>query len=191
MQADLIQISVENTFMDRDCQRFNKCPCRAHFSCFLCRSVAAVHPGGARTSRTARELRQDPLESHEVSGGGERGEVHHQIHSASDRTLVRRKEVRAAPIEARVFGAGVPQETAAFDAFRKQTGRFSSDVPAAFFRREMFTAVTRTRSVHFQQFVLRLIHTDVGNMSSLSGCPVEFHIYFAAVVILKQFFTLV
>lgn len=128
MQADLIQISVENTFMDRDGQRFNKCPRRAHFSCFLCRSVAAVHPGGARTSRAARELRQDPLESHEVSGGGERGEVHHQIHSASDRTLVRRKEVRAAPIEARVFGAGVPQETAAFDAVRKQTGRFSSDV---------------------------------------------------------------
>lgn len=51
------------------------------------RSVAAVHPGGAGTSRTARELQQDPLESHEVSGRGERGEVHLQIHSAADGTL--------------------------------------------------------------------------------------------------------
>lgn len=50
--------------------------------------MAAVHPGGAGTSRTARELRQDPLESHEVSGRGECGEVHFQIYSTSDRTLM-------------------------------------------------------------------------------------------------------
>lgn len=43
---------------------------------FLRRSVAAVHPGGDGASGTARELWQDPLESHEVSGRGERGEVH-------------------------------------------------------------------------------------------------------------------
>lgn len=51
------------------------------------RSVAAVHPGGAGTSRTARELQQDPLEGHEVPGRAERGEVHLQIHSAADGTL--------------------------------------------------------------------------------------------------------
>lgn len=50
--------------------------------------MAAVHPGGAGTSRTAGELRQDPLESHEVSGRGERGEFHFQIHSSSDGTLM-------------------------------------------------------------------------------------------------------
>lgn len=49
--------------------------------------MAAVHPGGAGPSRTARELQQGPLESHEVPGRGERGEVHLQIHSAADGTL--------------------------------------------------------------------------------------------------------
>lgn len=59
------------------------------------RSVAAVHPGGAGTPRPAAELWEDPLESHEVPGGAERGEVHVQVHSVSDRTLV--KERRAVP----------------------------------------------------------------------------------------------
>lgn len=47
--------------------------------------MAAVHPGGAGRLWPAGELQQDPLESHEVLGGGERGEVHLQIHSAADR----------------------------------------------------------------------------------------------------------
>ncbi len=50
--------------------------------------MAAVHPGRAGSPRTARELWKDPLESHEVSGGGERGEVHFQIHSNPDRALM-------------------------------------------------------------------------------------------------------
>lgn len=54
--------------------------------------MAAVHPGGDGSSWPARKLRKDPLESHEVLGGGERGEIHLQIHSASDRTLVRGTE---------------------------------------------------------------------------------------------------
>lgn len=51
--------------------------------------MAAVHSGGAGTQRTARELWQDPLESHEVSGGGQCGEIHLQIYSTSDWTLMR------------------------------------------------------------------------------------------------------
>lgn len=51
--------------------------------------MAAVHPGGDGSARPAAKLRKDPLESHEVPGGGERGEVHLQIHFASDRTLVK------------------------------------------------------------------------------------------------------
>lgn len=49
--------------------------------------MAAVHPGGAGSSGAAGQLQQDPLESHEVSGRGERGEVHLQIHPAADGTL--------------------------------------------------------------------------------------------------------
>lgn len=51
--------------------------------------MAAVHPGGAGTPRTARELWQDSLESDEVSGGGERGEVHFQVYSDSDWPLMK------------------------------------------------------------------------------------------------------
>lgn len=52
--------------------------------------MAAVHPGGAGTFRTAGKLWQDSLESHEVSGRGECGELHFQIYSTSDRTLMSR-----------------------------------------------------------------------------------------------------
>lgn len=54
--------------------------------------MAAVHPGGAGTPGTARELWQDPLESYEVFGGGECGEVHFEIHSTSNRTLMSNPE---------------------------------------------------------------------------------------------------
>lgn len=58
------------------------------WACVLGRSVAGVHPGGVGTPRPAGELRQDSLASHEVPGGGERGDVHVQIHSPPDRTPV-------------------------------------------------------------------------------------------------------
>lgn len=60
------------------------------FFSFPWRSVAAVHPGGAGTFRTAGKLWQDSLESHEVSGRGECGELHFQIYSTSDWTLMSR-----------------------------------------------------------------------------------------------------
>ena len=57
--------------------------------CFLhSRPVAAVHPAGAGTRWAARELRQDPLESHEVPGGRKCGEIHLQTHAPADWTLV-------------------------------------------------------------------------------------------------------
>lgn len=69
---------------------------------YFWRSVAAVHPGGAGTPWTAWELWQDPLESHEVSGGGECGEIHFQIYSTSDWTLMsshaRSKYSRSRPV---------------------------------------------------------------------------------------------
>lgn len=60
--------------------------------------MAAVHPGGAGIPRTAGELWKDPLESHEVPGGGERGEVYFQVHSASDRTLMSRPGKDQVPV---------------------------------------------------------------------------------------------
>lgn len=57
--------------------------------------MAAVHPRGAGTPRTAGELWQDPLESHEVSGGGECGEIHLQIYSTPDWTLMSRRVRRS------------------------------------------------------------------------------------------------
>lgn len=50
----------------------------------LSRSVAGLHQGGARATRTAWELWQTPLAGHEGAGGGERGALHYQVHPAAD-----------------------------------------------------------------------------------------------------------
>ena len=50
------------------------------------RSVAGLHQGGAGDTRTAGELWQAVLESHEAAGGGECGEICFQLYAAPDRT---------------------------------------------------------------------------------------------------------
>lgn len=76
-----------------------KCPCAslqldlvAYFFYFFLssRSVAAVHPGGTGTLWKPRKLWQDPLESHEVSGRRECGEIHLQVYTAADWTPISR-----------------------------------------------------------------------------------------------------